>query len=95
MSKELAKYGIKTVTNLATAEENEVPYVEDRRRYVHHDQRPYCYCCGLHRGFVGVSVMSCCRGPFAPASPPGHISIIHTTRYTALSPSRFKDFWRD
>jgi type 1 fimbriae regulatory protein FimB/type 1 fimbriae regulatory protein FimE len=25
----------------------------------------------------------------------GHISIVHTTRYTALSPARFKDFWRD
>jgi integrase len=25
----------------------------------------------------------------------GHISITHTTRYTALSPIRFKDFWRD
>ena len=25
----------------------------------------------------------------------GHVSITHTTRYTALSPSRFKDFWRD
>ena len=72
MSKELAKYGIKTVTNLATAEEDEVPYVEDRRRYVHHDQRPDCYCRGLHRGFVGVSVMSCCRGPFAAASPPAY-----------------------
>ena len=25
----------------------------------------------------------------------GHVSITHTTRYTALSPARFKDFWRD
>jgi site-specific recombinase XerD len=25
----------------------------------------------------------------------GHVSITHTTRYTALSPSRSKDFWRD
>jgi len=25
----------------------------------------------------------------------GHVSITHTTRYTALSPVRFKDFWRD
>ena len=25
----------------------------------------------------------------------GHVSITHTTRYTAWSPSRFKDFWRD
>jgi integrase len=25
----------------------------------------------------------------------GHVSIQHTTRYTALSPTRFKDFWRD
>ena len=25
----------------------------------------------------------------------GHVSITHTTRYTVLSPSRFKDFWRD
>jgi hypothetical protein len=25
----------------------------------------------------------------------GHVSITHTTRYTALSPTRFKDFWRD
>jgi Phage integrase family len=25
----------------------------------------------------------------------GHASITHTTRYTALSPTRFKDFWRD
>jgi type 1 fimbriae regulatory protein FimB/type 1 fimbriae regulatory protein FimE len=24
----------------------------------------------------------------------GHVSIVHTTRYTALSPTRFKDFWR-
>ena len=24
----------------------------------------------------------------------GHVSITHTTRYTALSPARFKDFWR-
>jgi integrase len=24
----------------------------------------------------------------------GHVSIQHTTRYTALSPARFKDFWR-
>ena len=24
----------------------------------------------------------------------GHISITHTTRYTALSQTRFKDFWR-
>jgi hypothetical protein len=24
----------------------------------------------------------------------GHVSITHTTRYTALSPTRFKDFWR-
>ena len=25
----------------------------------------------------------------------GHVSIVHTARYTALSPTRFKDFWRD
>ncbi|MGZ5875129.1 MAG: tyrosine-type recombinase/integrase [Bradyrhizobium sp.] len=25
----------------------------------------------------------------------GHVSITHTTRYTALSSARFKDFWRD
>jgi type 1 fimbriae regulatory protein FimB/type 1 fimbriae regulatory protein FimE len=25
----------------------------------------------------------------------GHVSITHTARYTALSPARFKDFWRD
>jgi type 1 fimbriae regulatory protein FimB/type 1 fimbriae regulatory protein FimE len=25
----------------------------------------------------------------------GHVSITHTTRSTALSPARFKDFWRD
>jgi integrase len=25
----------------------------------------------------------------------GHVSITHTTRYTQLSPARFKDFWRD
>ena len=25
----------------------------------------------------------------------GHVSITHTTKYTALSPVRFKDFWRD
>jgi type 1 fimbriae regulatory protein FimB len=25
----------------------------------------------------------------------GHVSIVHTTRYTQLSPARFKDFWRD
>jgi site-specific recombinase XerD len=25
----------------------------------------------------------------------GHVSITHTTRYTQLSPVRFKDFWRD
>jgi type 1 fimbriae regulatory protein FimB/type 1 fimbriae regulatory protein FimE len=25
----------------------------------------------------------------------GHVSITHAKRYTALSPSRFKDFWRD
>jgi site-specific recombinase XerD len=25
----------------------------------------------------------------------GRVSITHTTRYTALSPVRFKDFWRD
>ena len=25
----------------------------------------------------------------------GHVSITHTTRYTALSSTRFKDFWRD
>src|SRR5262245_11249582 len=25
----------------------------------------------------------------------GHVSITHTTRYTALSPTRFRDFWRD
>jgi integrase len=25
----------------------------------------------------------------------GHVSITPTTRYTALSPARFKDFWRD
>jgi hypothetical protein len=25
----------------------------------------------------------------------GDVSITHTTRYTALSPARFKDFWRD
>jgi integrase len=25
----------------------------------------------------------------------GHVSINHTIRYTALSPVRFKDFWRD
>jgi type 1 fimbriae regulatory protein FimE len=25
----------------------------------------------------------------------GHVSIQHTTVYTALSPLRFKDFWRD
>ena len=24
----------------------------------------------------------------------GHVSITHTTRYTALSQRRFKDFWR-
>src|SRR5215831_8110657 len=48
---------------------DEVPYVESRRRYVHHDQRPYCYCCDLHRGFVGVRGMTCWRGK--PARPPG------------------------
>jgi len=26
---------------------------------------------------------------------PGHVSITHTTRYTALSQTRFKDFWRE
>ena len=76
MSKELAKYGIKTVTNLATAEEDEVPYVEDRRRYVHHDQRPYCYCCGLHRGFVGVGVMTCCPGEASTTA--GQLALIQT-----------------
>jgi site-specific recombinase XerD len=25
----------------------------------------------------------------------GHLSITYTTRYTALSQTRFKDFWRD
>ena len=25
----------------------------------------------------------------------GHVSITHTVKYTALSPTRFKDFWRD
>ena len=25
----------------------------------------------------------------------GHVSITHTVRYTELSPTRFKDFWRD
>jgi site-specific recombinase XerD len=25
----------------------------------------------------------------------GHRSIQHTVRYTELSPTRFKDFWRD
>jgi type 1 fimbriae regulatory protein FimB/type 1 fimbriae regulatory protein FimE len=25
----------------------------------------------------------------------GHVSITHTTRYMALSPARFRDFWRD
>jgi site-specific recombinase XerD len=25
----------------------------------------------------------------------GHRNIQHTVRYTALSPDRFKDFWRD
>jgi type 1 fimbriae regulatory protein FimB/type 1 fimbriae regulatory protein FimE len=25
----------------------------------------------------------------------GHVSIQHTTRYTALSQTRFKDFWRE
>jgi type 1 fimbriae regulatory protein FimE len=25
----------------------------------------------------------------------GHVSITHTTRYTTLSQTRFKDFWRD
>jgi type 1 fimbriae regulatory protein FimE len=25
----------------------------------------------------------------------GHVSITHATRYTQLSPARFKDFWRD
>jgi integrase len=25
----------------------------------------------------------------------GHVSITHTTRYTALSPVRFRDFWKD
>ena len=25
----------------------------------------------------------------------GHVSITHTTQYTALSQTRFKDFWRD
>jgi integrase len=25
----------------------------------------------------------------------GHVSITHTTKYTALSSARFKDFWRD
>jgi hypothetical protein len=25
----------------------------------------------------------------------GHVSIVHTTRYTQLSPAQFKDFWRD
>jgi len=25
----------------------------------------------------------------------GHASIPHTTRYTALNPARFRDFWRD
>jgi site-specific recombinase XerD len=24
----------------------------------------------------------------------GHVSIVHTTRYTSLSQTRFKDFWR-
>jgi hypothetical protein len=33
-----------------------------------------------------------------PTSHPdwlGHVSITHTKRYTALSPTRFKGFWRD
>jgi hypothetical protein len=25
----------------------------------------------------------------------GHKNIMHTVRYTELSPTRFKDFWRD
>jgi site-specific recombinase XerD len=25
----------------------------------------------------------------------GHVSITHTTRYTQLSPARFRDFWRE
>jgi site-specific recombinase XerD len=25
----------------------------------------------------------------------GHRNITHTVRYTELSPTRFKDFWRD
>ena len=25
----------------------------------------------------------------------GNISIVHTTRYTALSPTRFRNFWRN
>ncbi len=25
----------------------------------------------------------------------GHRNIVHTVRYTELSPGRFKDFWRD
>ena len=25
----------------------------------------------------------------------GYVSITHTTRYTQMSPARFKDFWRD
>jgi type 1 fimbriae regulatory protein FimB/type 1 fimbriae regulatory protein FimE len=25
----------------------------------------------------------------------GHVSITHTTRYTQLATTRFKDFWRD
>ena len=31
----------------------------------------------------------------AGVSALGHVSITHTTRYTALSPTSFKDFWRN
>jgi hypothetical protein len=47
---------------------DEVRYVESRRRYVHHDQRPCCCCVSLRDGFVGVRVVL----PGEPQRRPRH-----------------------
>jgi hypothetical protein len=42
-------------------------------------------CCGILHGIDTRSIQDWL----------GHVSITHTTRYTALSPTRLKDFWRE
>ena len=61
----------------------------------------------LTSGQAAIAAGTCCGTAAATSSPIhgidtraiqdwlGHVSITHTTRYTQLSQTRFKDFWRD